>query len=122
MMNDLGLKRALALAEVIESKRQVLPHTVAVTAQAMGAARRAAGHRRPPCHYHDEPADALNALNGKVLRELKETLGAVGKNRLRAVIITGEAAPLSPGRHQRDAGPRGKVGRHSSVIDFGKGF
>jgi enoyl-CoA hydratase len=42
--------------------------------------------------------DALNALNGKVMHELKEALGAVGKNRdVRAVIITGEGSAFVAG-------------------------
>jgi enoyl-CoA hydratase/3-hydroxyacyl-CoA dehydrogenase len=92
MMNDLGPKRSLALAEAIES-------------QWPGFVPRLLRSQRKPWVLRDvrlsiegplaiitmSRPDALNALNGKVFRELKETLGTVGKNRdVRAVVITGE--------------------------------
>jgi enoyl-CoA hydratase/3-hydroxyacyl-CoA dehydrogenase len=92
MMNDLGLKRSLALAEVIGSqwpgfvpqllRSQHKPWVLRDVRLSIGGQIGIITMSRP---------EALNALNGKVLRELKETLDAVRVNRnIRAVILTGE--------------------------------
>jgi len=99
MMNDLGLKRALALAEAIESqwpgfvpqllRSQRKPWVLRDVRLSIEGSLAIITMSRP---------DALNALNGKVLRELKDALTTVRKNRdVRAVIITGEGSAFVAG-------------------------
>lgn len=95
IMNDLGLKRALALMKPIEDrypgftpdllKKQAAsrkPWTLRDVRLSVDGAIAYITMSRP---------QALNALNGKVLHELKEALGQVRANRaVRVVIFSGE--------------------------------
>ena len=102
IMNDLGLKRALALMKPIEAshpgfipsllKKQAAsgkPWSVRDVRLSIDGAIAYITMSRP---------EALNALNRKVLRELKEALAQVRANRaVRAVVFSGEGAAFVAG-------------------------
>jgi enoyl-CoA hydratase/3-hydroxyacyl-CoA dehydrogenase len=95
MMNDLGPKRALALGEGIEQKHPGFTPQLLRAQVASGKPWALRDVRLsiegPIAVITMSRPEALNALNGKVLRELKDVLDAVRANRdVRAVILTGE--------------------------------
>jgi enoyl-CoA hydratase/3-hydroxyacyl-CoA dehydrogenase len=127
MMNALGLQRALALVSALDEKWPGFTPELLKTQAA----------RREPWTLRDvrltvegpiaiitlSRPDALNALNGKMLRELKEALGAVGKNRdVRAVIITGEGNAFVAGADIKEMQALAeKPAAIRAFTDFGQG-
>ena len=124
MMNDIGLKRALALAEVIESKwAGFVPQLLRSQRKPWVLRDVRLSVEGPLAIITMSRPDALNALNGKVLRELKEALGAVGKNRdVRAVIITGEGSAFVAGADIKEMQALAeKPAAIRAFINFGQG-
>jgi len=95
LMNGMGLKRALALMKPIEAKHPGFIPAL-LKKQAASGKRWTLREVRlsvdgPIATITMSRPEALNALNGKVLREVKEALARVRANRaVRAVIFTGE--------------------------------
>jgi enoyl-CoA hydratase/3-hydroxyacyl-CoA dehydrogenase len=95
LMNDMGLKRALALMKPIEEKH---PGFIPDLLKKQAASRKPWTLRDvrlsvdgPIAYITMSRPEALNALNGKVLYELKDALAKVRANRaVRAVIVSGE--------------------------------
>lgn len=95
MMNEMGLKRALALMKPIEEKH---PGFIPDLLKKQAASGKPWMLRDVRLSIDGAIAtitmsrpEALNALNGKVLRELKDALAQVRANRaVRVVILTGE--------------------------------
>jgi enoyl-CoA hydratase/3-hydroxyacyl-CoA dehydrogenase len=103
MMNDVGLDRALALVEALAARHASFTVPELLRKQA------ATGQPWPLRDVKLEVAsgiatitmnrpEAMNALNGKVLRELKETIAQVRDDpNVRVVIITGEGPAFVAG-------------------------
>jgi enoyl-CoA hydratase/3-hydroxyacyl-CoA dehydrogenase len=124
MMNDLGLKRALALAEAIESQwAGFVPQLLRSQRKPWVLRDVRLSIEGPLAIITMSRPDALNALNGKVIRELKEALGAVGKNRnVRAVIITGEGSAFVAGADIKEMQALAeKPAAIRAFINFGQG-
>ncbi len=95
MMNDLGIKRAHKLVERIEKQcpgfAPKLLRTQATRGEPWTLRDVRLSIEGQIASITMSRPEALNALNGKVLRELKETLAAIRANReVRVVILTGE--------------------------------
>lgn len=124
MMNDLGPKRALALAEAIESQWPgFVPQLLRSQRKPWVLRDVRLSVQGPLAVITMSRPDALNALNGKVLRELKEALGAVRKNRdVRAVIITGEGSAFVAGADIKEMQALAdKPAAIRAFINFGQG-
>ncbi|MBI5033316.1 MAG: enoyl-CoA hydratase/isomerase family protein [Chloroflexi bacterium] len=127
MMNDLGLKRSLALVEKIETRHagfvpQLLqtqtkrgkPWTLRDVRLSIDGAIAYITMSRP---------EALNALNGKVLHELKDVLAQVRANRaVRAVILSGEGTAFIAGADIKEMQAlAAKPAAIRAFTDFGQG-
>ena len=127
IMNDLGLKRALALMKPIEEKHPGFipdllkkqaasgkPWTLRDVRLSVDGAIAYITMSRP---------EALNALNSKVLHELKEALAQVRANRaVRAVIISGEGNAFIAGADIKEMQAlAAKPAAIRAFTDFGQG-
>lgn len=127
MMNDLGIKRALALVDQIDSKHSGFtpqrlesqaksgkPWTLRDVRLAIDGAVAYITMSRPA---------ALNALNGAVLHELKDVLAQVRANRdVRAVILTGEGNAFIAGADIKEMQVlAAKPAAIRKFTDFGQG-
>jgi len=126
MMNDVGLDRALALVEALAAHHGSLAVPELLRQQAtigqpwalrdvkleVTAGIATITMNRP---------EAMNALNEKVLRELKETIGQVQANPgVRAVIITGEGPAFVAGADIRAMMAKNLI-EIREFIQFGQG-
>ena len=127
MMNDLGLQRALALVSALDEKWPGFAPELLKTQAA----------RREPWTLRDvrltvegpiaiitmSRPDALNALNSKVMRELKHALAAVRANRhVRVVILTGEGNAFVAGADIKEMQALAeKPAAIRAFTDFGQG-
>ncbi len=102
MMNDLGLKRAVALMQPIEARHPGFTPDLLKKQAASGKPWSVRDVRLsvdgPIAYITMSRPEALNALNGKVLHELKDALAQVRANRaVRVVILTGEGSAFVAG-------------------------
>jgi enoyl-CoA hydratase len=125
MMNDLGLERVLALVNAMDEKwpgstPQLLKN------QAAGGKPWTLRDVRLSVEGHiavitmSRP-EALNALNGKVLHDLKDALDAVRKNHdVRAVILTGEGNAFVAGADIKEMQALAEESKIRAFIKFGQ--
>ncbi len=127
IMNDMGLKRALALMKPLEARYPGFIPGLLRKQAASGKPWALRGVRLqvdgPIATITMSRPEAMNALNRKVLRELKDALAQVRANgAVRAVILTGEGNAFVSGADIREM--QALAGRPAAIrafTQFGQG-
>jgi enoyl-CoA hydratase len=127
MMNEVGLKRAVAMMKPVEERHPGFIPTLLKKQAASGKPWTVRDVRLavdgPIATITMSRPEALNALNGKVLHELKEALAQLRANRdVRAVILTGEGNAFVAGADIKEMQPlAAKPAAIRSFTAFGQG-